>query len=74
MNLTDFGFGALDSRGIQFIQPLLHGLWALFVGLLDRFLRGEAPARQVVNRSSTSNLNRWAAAHPETYFGDMLEQ
>ena len=48
MNLTPFGLGALLNLGVLLIEPSLYGFRALLVGFLDRLLRCEAPAFQVV--------------------------
>src|SRR4249920_3129932 len=48
LNLAAFGLGARRDRRIFFVDPLLHGLRSLLVGALDRLLRREAPAFEII--------------------------
>lgn len=52
VNLAAFGLGTLLDGRILLIDPLLDGLWPLFVGALDRLLRRESPALEVVTDRS----------------------
>src|SRR5699024_10414648 len=47
VDLGVFGLGALGNGRVIFIQPLFDCRWGLFVGPLNRFLRGEPPTLQI---------------------------
>ena len=57
VNLAAFGLGALLDLRVCLIKPGLYRFRSLLIGLLDRLLRGEAPARQVVTHSANRELD-----------------